>query len=183
VPIVPELRTERLLLRAYRPEDVAELVPLVGAAEVAATTLRIPHPYTAEDAHAFLNLLAGDPTLTRFGIWVAETNEMCGGIGLNLELPHRRAELGYWIGVPFWGKGYCSEAAQEIVRYGFQELELNRIYAHHFSGNDASGRVLRKLGMKYEGQLRQHIVKSGRLIDLECYGLLASEWRTNRPAS
>jgi RimJ/RimL family protein N-acetyltransferase len=173
------LSTPRLLLRSYRRADIPELVSLIGAREIAETTLRIPHPYTTKDAEATLRQFRRDKTLTRFAIIVRETKRLCGGVGLNLELPSNRAELGYWVGVPFWGKGYCTEAAREVVRYGFVQLDLNRIYASCFVGNAASQRVLEKLGFSYEGRLRQHIKKWNDYRDLDFYGLLASEWRTH----
>jgi RimJ/RimL family protein N-acetyltransferase len=77
--------------------------------------------------------------------------------------------------VPYWGNGYATEAGQSVVRYGFEQIKLNRIFAHHFRHNPASGKVLRKLGMKYEGCMRQHVLKSGQFIDLELYAILREE--------
>jgi len=111
-----------------------------------------------------------------FAIVVREANELCGAIGLKMDLPQARAELGYWMGVPFWGRGYCSEAAREMVRFGFEQLGLNRIHAHHFSRNPASGRVLQKAGLRYEGCLRQHVRRWNQFEDLECYGVLRAQW-------
>jgi RimJ/RimL family protein N-acetyltransferase len=99
-----------------------------------------------------------------------------GGMGLMLDEQHSKAEIGYWIGLPFWGRGYATEAAREVVRYGFQDLKLNRIFAGVYGGNEASMRILTKLGFKHEGTLRQHYLKWGRFLDSECYGLLRSEW-------
>jgi len=175
-----QLQTERLILRGYKRSDIPSIVRLIGAREVAATTLRIPHPYTEKDARALLAMIAKDKTLTRFGIFLCETGEHCGGIGLNLELDHDRAELGYWIGVPYWGRGIATEAAQEILRYGFETMGLHRIFSNCFAGNTASQRVLEKIGMKYEGRSRQHIKKWGEYKDLENYGLLADEWKAGR---
>jgi RimJ/RimL family protein N-acetyltransferase len=86
--------------------------------------------------------------------------------------------LGYWIGVPYWGKGYATEAANAVVEFGFGTLHLNRIFAHHFAGNTGSGKVLEKIGMRHEGQFRQHIRKWDKFIDIENYGLLAEEYRS-----
>jgi ribosomal-protein-alanine N-acetyltransferase len=101
------LQTERLMLRLHAPSDIPALMPLIGAREVAATTLRIPHPYTESDAQDFMadtkeELLNGSGL--RLGIVVRESDALCGGVGLRIESDHRRAELGYWIGVPYWGK-------------------------------------------------------------------------------
>jgi ribosomal-protein-alanine N-acetyltransferase len=169
-----ELRTKRLLLRPYREVDVPALTRLLGAKEVAATTLRIAYPYTEDDARAFLQSLASPAS--KFGMFATPTNELVGGIGLNVEEAHRRAELGYWVGVPFWGRGYATEGAREMLRHGFEDLKLNRIYAGVFSGNPASEQVLRKIGMKHEGTARQHFQKWGQFLDDVCYGILASDW-------
>lgn len=173
----PELRTERLLLRDFRREDIPDLVRLAGAREVAATTLRIPHPYTLADAEHFLEMRQEDKFGYSFAITLLSSGELCGGVGLHPDAVHPRAELGYWIGVPYWGRGYATEAARAVVDFGFRELGLQRIFAHHFEGNLSSGRILQKIGMKHEGCQRQHIEKWGKLLDLENYGILRSEWQ------
>src|SRR5512143_750062 len=172
----PELLTERLLLRDFRRADTADIVRLAGAREVAATTLRIPHPYTEADAEQFLKMRQESRFGHSFAITLRSTGELCGGVGLHADAVHPRAELGYWIGVPYWGRGYATEAARAVVDFGFRELKLSRIFAHHFAGNDASARVLQKIGMKHEGRSRQHVEKWGRLLDLENYGILRAEW-------
>lgn len=106
-----------------------------------------------------------------------DDGNLLGAVGLVLQPAHLSAELGYWIGVPYWGRGYATEAAARVMEYGFSALGLNRIEAHHLAGNPASGRVMRKLGMRYEGTLRQKVRKWGRFEDVVMYGLLAAEWR------
>lgn len=172
------LQTKRLTLRPYEFSDIPTLVPLIGAREVAATTLRIPHPYTESYAQEFIadsqkDLSSGKGL--RLGIVLRESSALCGGIGLRIDGDHQRAELGYWIGVPYWGNGYATEAAQAVVKYGFETLELHRIFASHVSKNTASGKVLTKIGMRYEGCHRAHILKWGEFHDLEMYGMLASD--------
>jgi RimJ/RimL family protein N-acetyltransferase len=172
--INPTLQTGRLLLRAYVLDDAPELARLAGAREVAATTLRIPHPYSVAEAEAFIQSQGANEDV-RLAIVLRENSALLGGIGLRLQKEHRRAELGYWIGVPYWGKGYATEAARAVLRYGFEGLKLHRIRASHFTNNTASGRVLRKIGMKHEGRLPQHILKWGSYVDLELYGMLAGD--------
>jgi ribosomal-protein-alanine N-acetyltransferase len=173
---LPTLETARLKLRPYSEADIAELVPLIGAREVAATTLRIAHPYTEQDARAFL-ALAQEPDK----IWLATTlrsdGRQIGGVGLRVEDPHRHAELGYWLGMPYWRQGYATEAACEMLRYGFVDLGLHRIFASHFRHNPASGRILVKLGMRYEGCQREHLRKWDQFVDSELYGVLRQEWK------
>ena len=171
----PTLATPRLKLRPYTEADIPELLPLIGTREVAATTLRIAHPYTEQDAKAFLEL-AKDPDKLWLAITLRSDGRQIGGIGLRVEKQHQHAELGYWLGVPFWGHGYATEAAADILRYGFETLALHRIFASHFKHNPASGRILKKVGMKYEGCQREHLLKWDRFVDSELYGLLRREW-------
>jgi len=84
--------------------------------------------------------------------------------------------MGYWIGKSYWGKGYCTEAARRLIKYGFEELKLNRIFAHFMTGNPASGRVMEKAGMIYEGHLRQHVKKWDVVQDLKIYAILKDEY-------
>jgi len=173
------LETERLRLRPYGEADLAELVPLIGAREVAATTGRIPHPYRVEDARQFLARLETDREVS-LAVTLRDGGRLIGGIGLRLVEQHQHAELGYWLGVPYWGNGYGTEAAREMLRYGFEQLHLHRIFATHFKQNSASGRILNKLGMQYEGCQRGHFRKWDQFIDLELYGLLRQEWLNAR---
>ena len=171
----PSLHTDRLVLRPYVLSDVAELVRLAGAREIAATTLRIPHPYREEDAVGFINTFAAEAEMgvsARFAITIQEDGQLCGGVGLRIDKDHSHAELGYWIGVPYWGRGYATEAARAAVDYGFGTLKLRRIYASCVTQNAASGRVLQKIGMRHEGCQRQHICKWGVFHDLDLYGMV-----------
>ena len=174
--MLPTLETARLKLRPYSEADIAELVPLIGTREVAATTLRIAHPYTEEDARAFL-ILAQEPDKIWLAVTLRGDGRQIGGVGLRVDEPHQNAELGYWLGVPYWGQGYATEAGREILRYGFNGLGLHRIFASHFGHNPASGNVLRKLGMRHEGCQREHLRKWDRFVDSELYGILRQEWK------
>jgi RimJ/RimL family protein N-acetyltransferase len=147
---------------------------LAGDRDVAATTLRIPHPYTREMAAEWIaetEQLRADGALVNFAI-TTEADGVIGSIGLRLVPEHRRAELGYWIGKPYWGKGYATEAGRAVVAHGFNDLGLHRIHAHFMTSNPASGGVLKKLGMTYEGTLRGHTFKWGEFFDIECYGVV-----------
>jgi [ribosomal protein S5]-alanine N-acetyltransferase len=169
------LETTRLKLRPFSEADIAELVALVGAREVAATTLHIAHPYTEQKAREFL-ANSHDDNEVRLAVTLRQGGRLCGGIGLRLALEHQNAELGYWIGVPYWGQGYATEAARELLRYGFEDLGLHRIFASHFKHNPASGRILAKIGMRYEGCQREHLRKWDQFVDSELYGILRQEW-------
>jgi ribosomal-protein-alanine N-acetyltransferase len=175
-----DLWTLHLLLRSFDPSDIPALVLLAGAREIAATTINIPHPYADGDAQSFLAHADDDFRAGRsvtFAVTISPGGELCGAVGLALTPAHERAELGYWIGVPYWGQGFATEAANAVMAFGFETLRLHRIHASHFAGNTASRRVLEKIGMRHEGPSRQHIRKWNRFIDVENYGLLASEHR------
>jgi len=119
--------------------------------------------------------------LVNFAIVRRTAPPLLGAIGLQLNLQHTNAELGYWIGKPYWQAGYCTEAARAVVTYGFESLGLHRIHAFHMTRNPASGRVLQKIGMCHEGCLRQHVNKWEVFEDLALYGLLKSEREEARP--
>ena len=172
------IQTARLTLRSYTSADIPDLVRLAGAREVAATTLRIPHPYTEQDAKDFIETYAAKTVPeSRFAITLTSDGQLCGGIGLRVDEPHQHAELGYWLGVPYWGQGYGTEAARAMIHYGFETLGLHRIYASYVPHNVASGRVLQKIGMRREGRMRAHICKWGEFQDLECYEMLKTDPR------
>lgn len=169
------LETPRLHLRAYTETDIPELPPLIGAREVVATALRIPHPYSEADARRFVASIQNDDEI-RLGIRLRSDGRLVGGVGLRLSPQQKNAELGYWIGAPHSGKGYATEVAQEMLRHGFRDARLHRFSALHFKDNVASARVLRKPGMRYEGCQREHVCKWGQFIDSELFGVLRSEW-------
>ncbi len=174
-----ELFTSRLALRRFELNDVAKVVELAGEFEIADTTLRIPHPYQEKDAKEWIEQqytwLNQNQSVT-WAITINESADLIGAIGLmNYNEHFEHAEMGYWIGKPFWNKGFATEAAHAIIKYGFENLELNRIHAHHFSRNASSGTVLLKVGMKHEGTFREHIKKWDKFEDVDLYGILKSD--------
>lgn len=175
-----ELRTRRLLLRSIERDDLPAIVSLAGAREIATTTANIPHPYTETDAQSFLAHAEDDFRAGRsvtFVVTLLQGGELSGAVGLVITSAQESAELGYWIGLPYWGQGFATEAATSAVAFGFETLRLNRIQASHFAGNTASQRVLEKIGMHHESSSRLWIRRRNRSINVEIYGLLASEFR------
>jgi [ribosomal protein S5]-alanine N-acetyltransferase len=182
----PTLKTERLILRGFTLKDAPDVQRLAGEWEVARTLLSVPHPYENGVAEEWISEHAsvferGEGV--NFAVVLRERGELCGSVGLLINPRDANAELGYWIGVPYWGRGYATEAAREVVRYGFEQLGLHRIYAAHFGNNPASGRVLRKIGMAYEGTRREHHRKWGEYEDRVEYGLLLGEWQAAQPSA
>ncbi len=177
----PTLNTERLVLRPFRLGDARDVQRLAGQYEIAANTLLIPYPY--EDGLAEIWISSQQEQYNRgkgvvWAITLRQSGDLVGAIGLNMELEHEKAELGYWVGKQYWSRNFATEAAAAVVDYGFRTLKLNRIFARHLSRNPASGRVMQKLGMKYEGHLRHDVKKWGHFEDMELYGLLISDYDT-----
>lgn len=174
----PTLRTSRLILRPFEIADAPRVQQLAGAREVALNTIHIPHPYPDGAAEEWISKHEQRIEEGEFSFAI-DDGELVGAIGLHMKRDYERAEIGYWLGVPFWGRGYATEAVAAIIRYGFEELKLNRIYAGYFSRNAVSGRVMEKNGMKYEGSLRQHVKKWDEYVDVIYYGILRSEWQVH----
>ncbi len=180
----PTLVGRRIDLRPFSLDDAPAVQALAGAREIASTTLTVPHPYEDGLAEGWIGTHApayAAGTLATFAVVDRAARHLIGAGGLMIEPEHERAELGYWIGVPFWNHGYATEAGEMLLRFGFEELKLNRIHAQHFVRNPASGRVLKKLGMQYEGRLRKHVRKWEEFEDLEEYGILRDEWHSRSP--
>ncbi len=179
----PTLTSERLILRPFDAGDAAAVQTLAGDREIADTTLRIPHPYEDGMADEWIAAHRGQfeaGTMAVFAIELKSDGELAGAISLTIERGLLKAEMGYWVGTPFWNKGYCTEAARRIVEYGFEDLGLNRIAAQHFVRNPSSGRVMQKIGMRHEGTLKEAAMKWDRFEDLELYSLLRREWLATR---
>jgi ribosomal-protein-alanine N-acetyltransferase len=179
----PELRTARLILREFFPADAPDVWRLVGEWEVSRNLLRVPYPYEEGIAEGWIATHrpayeAGERVT--WAVALREKGTLLGSITLHLHPPHNNAELGYWIGKPHWGCEYATEAAEEVVRYGFEGLGLHRIHANHFESNPASGKVMRKVGMSHEGVRPEHYKKWETYEDKVQYGLLAREWRKNK---
>jgi RimJ/RimL family protein N-acetyltransferase len=176
----PTLHTKRLVLRPFVLADAKDVQRLAGEKAIADTTANIPHPYLDGMAEQWIAthqecFEAGE--LVNLAIVLQEPDILVGAISLmDLSARHERGELGYWIGQPYWNQGYCTEAAQAVLAYGFSVLGLNRIHARFFKRNPASGRVMEKVGMVQEGYLRAHDKKWEQFEDIVLYGILKFEW-------
>ncbi len=175
------INTPRLRLRGLTLDDAPTIQRLAGRREVAEMTRSIPHPLTLTQAREWLTKMLADMAEHKtavFGVVLESTGELIGTIGLvNIDQEHCCAEMGFWIGMEWWGQGYATEAARAVVRYGFEGLGLNRIHAHHMTKNPASGRVLEKAGLQREGVLRQAIRKWDHFEDVVVYSILRQDWR------
>jgi [ribosomal protein S5]-alanine N-acetyltransferase len=130
-----------------------------------------PHPYTLVEADRLLAISSQQNPVTKFAI--AVDDEAVGGIGLTLQddVYRRSAEIGYWLGESFWGRGIITAAVRTITRFAFDTFDLTRIFANVFAWNPASGRVLEKAGYLREGVMRQSVFKEGQMIDAFLYAI------------
>ncbi|MDD3221541.1 MAG: N-acetyltransferase [Clostridia bacterium] len=146
------LTTERLILRPWLESDAGDLYtyakdPLVGP--IAGWP---PHTSVENSLEIIRNVLAVPET---YAVCRKEDNRAIGSIGLmvgkasNLDLPETEGEIGYWVGVPFWGRGYIPEATEELIRHGFEDLNLEKLWCGYFDGNTKSKRVQEKCHFKY----------------------------------
>jgi len=174
-----EIKTDRLLLRQFLSDDAPEVKRMAGDYEVAKGTLSMPHPYEDGAAEEWI---AGHGSARKkseelsWAICLRTNSLLIGAISLmEISSRHNRGELGYWIGQEHWNHGYCSEATTAILDYSFNTLKLHKIFAEHFASNPASGRVMEKAGMSYEGTLRSHVERFGEYQDVLCFGILSSD--------
>ena len=180
------LTTERLVLRPHRIDDAPVMASLLESGDITARLEYLIWPYDTGIADQWLEGLPArrEPGAVYFAATLRETGDprqagdYIGDIGLSsVDTGSARAELGYWFGKPYWGRGYGTEAARAVIDYGFNVLGLNRIWATHFHTNPASGRVMQKIGMTHEGSMRRHVKKNGEYVDFEVYGILREEYQ------
>ncbi len=185
-PQQPTLTTERLTLRPFTIADGPRVRDLASDRTIAVNTMTIPHPYPEGEAEAWIakHLSHFEQGIgVNFAIILATTQALIGSIGMGIDQDHCCAEIGYWIGDAHRGHGYCTEAGRELLRFGFETIGLHRIRAEHFAHNPASGRVMQKLGMTYEGCSRQSVLKWGEFLDVHQYAILRSDWFAITPRS
>ncbi|HEX3235649.1 MAG TPA: GNAT family protein [Gemmatimonadales bacterium] len=159
-------------IRSWRPGDEESLVREADNRNIWRTVRdRFPHPYTRAHADAWIVRATSDLPETHFAIDVA--GEAVGGIGLDLQEDVARysAELGYWLGEAYWGRGIMTAAVSRFTEYAFRTFELCRIYALVFETNPASFRVLERAGYALEGRLRRAVYKDGRILDQYLYAV------------
>ncbi len=157
-------------LRPFRDGDQASLVRYANNRKIWINLRdRFPHPYTPANADAWIQEVAGAYVPVQCAIEIE--GEVVGGIGITLQddVHRRSAEIGYWLGEPFWGRGVMTEAVRAFTAYAFSTFDLCRIYATVFEWNHASARILEKAGYVLEGRLRKSVTKDGRTIDQFMY--------------
>ncbi len=157
--VFPQLITKRLKLRRIQLGDVPSLLKYANNKKISDQILNIPFPYQEEDAIYRLNfILQGFKNKERyvFALTLKDNNELIGEIGLHLDKANNSAQFGYWVAETFWGKGIATEATAAILKFGFEKLNLNKIYATHYPDNKASGKVMLNNKMIKEAELKDH---------------------------
>lgn len=165
----------QVALRRWEQTDAAALCRLADDEKVAANLRDIfPHPYTAQDGQDFIAFCTETDEMEAMQRAVEVDGVLAGSISLvrGTDVAHRSAELGYWLGRSFWGKGIAAEAVRQICALGFAQWDIVRIFAEVFANNRASCRVLEKNEFVCEGTLRSSVVKYGNILDSEIYALI-----------
>jgi len=171
--------TGRLLLRPLSLSDSEVVMRLAGDKKVSDTVLFIPHPYPEGLAARWIRStrrkrISGSEQT--FAVTIKAGGEFLGAMGLRIDKSGLIGDAGYWIGVPYWNKGYATEALRALISFGFETLGLHKITAHYLEGNIASGRVMEKSGMIKEGVQRKELHKNNNWFDTVHYGILSDEY-------
>ncbi|MDH7945161.1 GNAT family N-acetyltransferase [Pseudohongiella sp. SYSU M77423] len=163
----PILKTSRLTLRPFSLSDAPRVKELAGDPRVSEMTINIPHPYEDGMAEEWISshakLFASGERIV-YAVTMTDTEELIGTVSLT-ELTETGGNLGYWIGVPYWGYGYCTEAAGALVDFGLTEIGLPLVYARHLPENHASGRVMIKNGFNHVRTVSMDIQGETRLME------------------
>ena len=166
----PILYTKRLKLRKIQPEDIPSLIQYANNKKVSDRILNIPYPYPEPTAILRISyVVRGFKNKSRyiFSICLKEKDVLIGEISLHLDNPHS-AQLGYWIGAPFWNKGITTEAVKAVIRFGFEEIKLKMIYASCHLDNHASSKIL----------LKNDMTKIKRLGNIDYYSISSTAYKT-----
>jgi [ribosomal protein S5]-alanine N-acetyltransferase len=173
------LELEGGVLRDWRADDAPSLASHANDRRIWLNLRdRFPHPYTLADGEAFVALVERQSPRTFFAIEIE--GEARGGVGYTLHDDVERvgAEVGYWVAVPYWGRGIMTRAVRALTRYVFaQHAEVRRVWAVPFAWNGASARVLEKAGYALEGRMRESAMKDGKVTDQLLYSILRRESR------
>ena len=173
-----QITTEKFTLRPWRAEDVPSLARHANNIRIWRNVRDcFPHPYTEEDARAYIGFAMSEPEIENLAIII--DGQAVGGIGLEIltDVQRYNAELGYWLSETYWGRGLMSEIISTICSHIFRTTSINRIFAPVFDHNLASMRVLEKNGFTRCGIMHRAAVKDGQTFDMHCFELLKQETR------
>lgn len=174
------LESERLILRPFTLQDAKCVQQLAGDKDIADGTYYIPHPY--EDGMAEKWIIEHRAACERneqaiFAITTKQSNDLTGAVGLMLHKEELQAELGYWIGKPYWGQGFATETAQTMIKYGFEKFRLISIYADCFQWNTTSIKVIQKIGMKLKKSFDKYVERRNTIERVNQYIITLADIR------
>ena len=173
------LRTKRVLLRPPEDNDACDITRFANERSVGANTF-IPYPYSFDDAVEFIRRAKNgwkDETSYNMMIVDLRSDQVIGGVGLEIvSKTHKIAETGYWVAKPFRKQGILTEIMPLLLRFAFLELKLHRVTAHVFEGNEASTRLLRRLGFREEGFFHKALKHRGKWRSAHFFAILATEF-------
>lgn len=176
---LPNIETTRLRLGNLAASDIPRIIAFAGEKEIEEMTLNIPHPYHESDAIRWISMAnegLKNQNAYNFALRTKEDGLFIGGMGIHINALFDRAELGYWIAKPYWNQGYATEALAAILKFGFEKLNLNKIFATHLIDNPASGKVMIKNHMIKEGELVEHYKKGEIYKSVSQYRLTRKEY-------
>ncbi|NAW50650.1 GNAT family N-acetyltransferase [Elizabethkingia argentiflava] len=171
----PKLETPRLILSSLEKTDIPLIVEYLQEKVISENTSHIPYPYTLADAQNWIIMSEeAFKAKTAYNFAIRKKNgKIIGSIGLH-DTEDDKAELGYWIALPFWGKGFATEAAQAVLDFGIKKLGFHKIYASFLLHNIASGKVMKKIGMQREALLKDHVKKGNQYMDVLMFSFIAN---------
>ena len=163
------------IIREWRIEDKSALAVNLNNLKIL-NNLRdgLPYPYTEQDAEDFIRTMLSANRNSTFAFGITLADKVIGSIGVFRQenIHFQTAQLGYYIGEPYWGNGYMTSAIKQICKYVFEHTDIIRIYAEPFAHNIASCRALEKAGFQYEGTLKSNAVKCDSVVDMKMYALI-----------
>jgi ribosomal-protein-alanine N-acetyltransferase len=177
--VFPRLETERLILRKISLDDAGDIFEYAADPDVATYVSWEPHT-SIEDSISLINSMIQRYEKTGVSEWglVYKENKKCIGTCGYMwwRTYHARAEVGFALSKKYWNRGLMTEALREVITFGFEKMELNRIEARCFLANRASEKVMQKVGMKFEGIQREGLFAKGKYQDLKVYSILRKEY-------
>lgn len=172
-------------MRRYKKEDAESIFQVVNQREIAATTIMLPHPYPRQTVDWWINFVNENFDKCKayeYALFKKDSpNDYVGNCGLvSISKEHNNGELGFFIRHEYWNTGFATEACQALIKFGFNELGLERIYGRCMAKNIGSKRVMEKSGLIVEGLARREVLKWGTYEDVYHLGILRSEWLDNK---
>jgi [ribosomal protein S5]-alanine N-acetyltransferase len=176
--VVVDARRAKFELRPLVADDAQRISALAGDRAISDNMLSLPHPFPLPEVRRFVESCQHDERIGR-GVHRAmvDANELVGVVAVrDIDSANRTAELSFWVGKPFWGRGVATRGATQMIRIAFEYHAINRLAAHAFVGDAASERVLQTVGFQHEGIERERILKYGKFMDVSLCALLRSQW-------